>query len=148
MVSLVCGLKSEPASLLDERRKEFLRSFLYSPDDPLTLARGILEEYPRQDAVKSLLLRFVAPGSGTLPDSTRPVALGDVKPEEAKIMERFRDAGLLVQDDSASPPVLRLVREDLIRSWGVLAAWIAGERGILRVAQFGRIGSRALAGPQ
>jgi hypothetical protein len=124
--------ENELPAMTEARRREYLERFLRKLNDPLVLARGIVENHrPKILVVKRLLLRFVVPGSGTVPDSVRPVSLEEVGSEELPVLSDFRDVGIILEDKSTTPAVLRLVREDLIRTWDTLATWISEERDFL-----------------
>ena len=104
-------ITGEIASLSEVRRKEHLARFLRKLDDPAVTAKNLLEKHAREsDALRRLILRFVTPGSGTVPDSLRPISLEEVGPAEIPVLSDFRDARLIAQDDDATPPVLRLAR--------------------------------------
>jgi hypothetical protein len=111
-------ITGEIASLSEVRRKEHLARFLRKLDDPAVTAKNLLEKHAREsDALRRLILRFVTPGSGTVPDSLRPISLEEVGPAEIPLLSDFRDARLIAQDDDATPPVLRLAPDELIRTW-------------------------------
>lgn len=125
-------ITGEIASLSEVRRKEHLARFLRKLDDPAVTAKNLLEKHAREsDALRRLILRFVTPGSGTVPDSLRPISLEEVGPAEIPLLSDFRDARLIAQDDDATPPVLRLAPDELIRTWDDLRDWIKQERAFL-----------------
>jgi len=120
------------ASLGEVRRKEHLARFLRKLDDPAATAKYLVGKHAgNTDALRRLILRFVATGSGTVPDSLRPISLEEVGAAELPVLSDFRDARLILQDDDVTPPVLRLAPDELIRTWEDLHDWIKQQREFL-----------------
>jgi len=126
------GEVGTPAVLNERKRRAYLEKFVRAADDPLLLARQVVEKNPSQlEVIRRLLLRFVVSGGGSKPDATRPLSLDDCQADEMPFVREFVNDGLLQEDSDQSPPVLRLAHEDLPRRWKLLSDWIEADREFL-----------------
>ncbi|QLH25684.1 WD40 repeat domain-containing protein [Streptomyces sp. Rer75] len=88
---------------------------------------------PQAELARRILLRLVAPGDGTRPDTRRPTDHAELdfgSPADTRVvLERLVRARLITFDDGT----VDLAHEALITAWPRLRAWIDAERDRLRV---------------